>query len=84
MLLRTLRVLLVCGGLAALIASTPLPVLAQTPGDDPTGKTILRTYRNSTSRFPVGGIRSPHDGIIKIQPDEFVAGCRSAVSVATP
>lgn len=48
-------------------------------GDDPLGRTILRTYRHTTSRYPVGGIRSPHDGRIVIQPDEFVAGCQTGV-----
>jgi hypothetical protein len=56
---------------------------SMTPGDDPTGRTALRTFRHTTSRFPVGGIKSPHDGIIKVRPEDFVAGCPSAVQ-ATP
>ena len=52
---------------------------SMTPGDDPTGRTVLRTFRHTSSRFPVGGIKSPHDGIIKIRPEDFVAGCQSAV-----
>lgn len=54
------------------------------PGDDPTGRTILRTYRHTTARFPVGGIRSPHDGRVRIQPDEFIEGCSSAVQPSAP
>ncbi|MFZ5441570.1 MAG: VWA domain-containing protein [Myxococcota bacterium] len=56
---------------------------SMTPGDDPTGRTSLRTYRHTTSRYPVGGIKSPHDGVIRIQPDEFVAGCRTSVTPTT-
>ncbi len=58
--------------------------VSMTPGDDPTGRTILRTWRHSTSRFPVGGIKSPHDGIIRIEADQFVAGCQSVVQPASP
>ena len=47
------------------------------PGDDPTGHTSLRTFRHTTSRFPVEGIRSPHDGRITVGPDDFVAGCKA-------
>lgn len=57
---------------------------SMTPGDDPTGRTILRTYRHTSSRFPVGGIKSPHDGIINIKADDFVAGCQSVVQPSTP
>lgn len=52
---------------------------SMTPGDDPTGRSVLRTFRHTTSRFPVGGIKSPHDGIIRVRPEDFVAGCQSAV-----
>ncbi|MFT3709945.1 MAG: vWA domain-containing protein [Archangium sp.] len=52
-------------------------------GDDPTARTALRSFRHTTSRYPVGGIKSPHDGVIRIQPDDFVAGCRTAVQ-STP
>ncbi len=57
---------------------------SMTPGDDPTGRTVLRTFRYTSARFPVGGIKSPHDGIIKIRPEDFVAGCQSAVQPTTP
>jgi hypothetical protein len=54
------------------------------PGDDPAGRTSLRSFRHTTSRFPVGGIKSPHDGIIRVEPADFVAGCRSVVVPTTP
>ncbi len=57
---------------------------SMTPGDDPTGRTALRSVRHTTSRFPVGGIKSPHDGIIKVQPEDFVSGCRTVVPPPTP
>ncbi|MGV3621724.1 MAG: glycosyltransferase [Archangium sp.] len=57
---------------------------SMTPGDDPTGRTILRTFRHTSSRFPVGGIKSPHDGIINVRADDFVPGCQSVVQPSTP
>ncbi len=57
---------------------------SMTPGDDPTGRTVLRTFRHTASRFPVGGIKSPHDGVINIKADDFVAGCQSVVQPAAP
>lgn len=52
---------------------------SMTPGDDPTGRSVLRTFRHTASRYPVGGIKSPHDGIIRVRPEDFVSGCQSAV-----
>ena len=51
--------------------------ISMRPGDDPTGHTSLRTFRHTSSRFPVEGIRSPHDGRITVGPDDFVAGCKT-------
>lgn len=48
---------------------------AMKPGDDPTGRTTIRAFRHNTSRFPVGGIKLPVDGVISVTPDDFVAGC---------
>jgi hypothetical protein len=45
------------------------------PGDDPAGKLLHRLFRHKTTRFPVGGIRSPPDGIIRFSDSDFVAGC---------
>jgi Bacterial TSP3 repeat len=46
--------------------------------DDPNGHTLMRVYRNTSTRFPVGGIKYPHDGIIRINDADFSAGCRTA------
>ncbi len=46
------------------------------PGDDPTGHTLMKVFRTQAVRFPVGGIRSPVDGIIHVTPDDLVNGCR--------
>lgn len=55
------------------------------PGDDPTGRSIMRAFRHTTTRFPVGGIKSPHDGIIRVVPEDFLPGCLpSQVQPATP
>jgi hypothetical protein len=48
--------------------------------DDPNGHTLMRIYRNTATRFPVGGIRSPHDGLVHIAPDDFSLGCRRATT----
>lgn len=45
------------------------------PADDPTGRTIIRAFRHQTSRFPVGGIKSPHDGVIRVKPEDFRDRC---------
>lgn len=54
------------------------------PGDDPTGRLLHRIYRHQTTRFPVGGIRSPPDGIIRVTDDDFVAGCGTSVGTVPP
>lgn len=48
---------------------------ASKPADDPTGRTLIRHYRHQSSRFPVGGIKSPPDGLIRVTPPEFVERC---------
>lgn len=45
------------------------------PGDDPTGRNLQRVFRHTLTRFPVGGVRSPPDGIIRVSDEDFVAGC---------
>jgi hypothetical protein len=35
----------------------------------------MRAFRHTTTRFPVGGIKSPHDGIIRVKPEDFLPGC---------
>ncbi len=49
--------------------------IAMRPGDDPAGRVLHRVFRHQTTRFPVGGIRSPPDGIIRVKDSDFVAGC---------
>lgn len=49
--------------------------ISMRPGDDPTGRALHRVFRHTTTRFPVGGIRSPPDGIIRVTDSDFVAGC---------
>jgi hypothetical protein len=45
------------------------------PGDDPSGRTIVRQLRFNNARFPVGGIKSPPDGVLHVEPDDFVDRC---------
>lgn len=45
------------------------------PGDDPTGRTIIRQFHFTGARFPVGGIKSPPDGVIHVEPGDFVDRC---------
>lgn len=49
--------------------------ISMRPGDDPNGRAIQRVFRYKDARYPVGGIRSPPDGIIRVTDDDFVAGC---------
>jgi hypothetical protein len=48
---------------------------SMTPGDDSNGRTLVRSYRHQTSRYPVGGIKLPSDGVIRINEGDFTAGC---------
>lgn len=45
------------------------------PGDDPTGHTLMKVFRHQSARFPVGGVRSPIDGLIPVGSDNLVVGC---------
>jgi hypothetical protein len=45
------------------------------PADNESGRTAVRILRSATSRYPVGGIKSPHDGILTIFPSDFLPGC---------
>lgn len=53
------------------------------PGDDPGGRTLIKQFRHVKTRFPVGGIKSPVDGLIRVNNDDFASGCVPAPS-ATP
>ncbi len=53
-------------------------------GDDPKGKTSLRIFRYQSARYPVGGIKSPHDGVIRIGPSDFAPGCRTLTPTTGP
>ena len=48
---------------------------SMTPGDDPNGRTLIRAFRYRTSRYPVGGIKLPSDGVIRVNEGDFTAGC---------
>ena len=48
---------------------------ASLPGDDPNGRTILRHFRFQKARYPVGGIKSPPDGVIHVEPEDFIDRC---------
>lgn len=54
------------------------------PGDDPAGRTLLNLYRYAGARYPVGGIKAPPDGIIRVHAGDFSTGCSRATSTATP
>lgn len=49
--------------------------ISMVPGDDPEGRTLVRMFRSSEARFPVGGIKSPVDGVIHVTPDMLVDRC---------
>jgi hypothetical protein len=49
--------------------------VAMLPADDPAGRTILRTYRTRAARYPVGGIKQTVDGVIHVDPPDFIPTC---------
>ena len=48
--------------------------LAMIPADDPTAKTLVRSARY-VARYPVGGIKSPPDGVIHVEPSDLTESC---------
>jgi hypothetical protein len=50
--------------------------LSMVPADDPSASTIVKAAR-FVARYPVGGIKSPPDGTIRVSPDDLVSGCRN-------
>ncbi|RKG60434.1 VWA domain-containing protein [Corallococcus sp. AB011P] len=54
------------------------------PADDPTARTLVRTFRVDSVRYPVGGIKSPPDGVIRVNPEDFVDGCPGAAPTLSP
>jgi len=55
--------------------NTVFVALSQVPQDEPNGRTLVTIYRNREARYPVAGIKLPVDGVINIQPSDFVRGC---------
>jgi hypothetical protein len=49
--------------------------VAFTPMDDPTARTLVRRTHFHAARFPVGGIKSPPDGILPVTPDMLTDYC---------
>ncbi|HVG62761.1 MAG TPA: VWA domain-containing protein, partial [Hyalangium sp.] len=49
--------------------------VAMIPADDPTARTIVRFYRYNAARYPIGGIKAPLDGVIRVAPEDFVTTC---------
>lgn len=48
---------------------------AMVPADDPTARTMTRAFRVDSVRYPVGGIKSPPDGVIRVNPEDFIPAC---------
>jgi hypothetical protein len=51
------------------------------PGDDPTARTLVKSWRNNQARYPVGGIKLPVDGVLRVGPDDFVSLCGAQTTV---
>jgi hypothetical protein len=49
--------------------------VAMVPGDAPNDHTEIYQFRAQQARFPVGGIRSPVDGVMPLQPSDLIPGC---------
>ena len=43
------------------------------------GRTIVRNHRITQVRYPVGGIKSPPDGVLHVDPENFVDRCGGQV-----
>ncbi|RKH56341.1 vWA domain-containing protein [Corallococcus llansteffanensis] len=52
------------------------------PADDTTARTLVRTFRVDSVRYPIGGIKSPPDGVIRVNPEDFVDGCPGVPTLA--
>ncbi len=48
------------------------------PADDPLAPTVVRHVHLREARFPVGGIKSPPDGVIRVTPTQFFDRCPPA------
>ncbi|KFE65230.1 VWA domain-containing protein [Hyalangium minutum] len=55
--------------------------VAMIPADDPTARTITRFYRYNAARYPIGGVKSPVDGVIRVNSEDFVSTCPGRVDV---
>ena len=49
--------------------------VALVPADDPAGRTLVRTFRYREARYPLGGVKLPVDGVIRVAPQDFAEGC---------
>jgi hypothetical protein len=49
--------------------------VAMVPADDPAGRTLTHAFRYDFARYPIGGIKSPVDGVIRVNPEDLAEGC---------
>lgn len=49
--------------------------IAMQPVDDPTARTLIHHVRGLVARHPMGGIKSPPDGVLHVQAEDFVNQC---------
>ncbi|HEY8207115.1 MAG TPA: VWA domain-containing protein [Myxococcaceae bacterium] len=49
--------------------------LAVVPLDDPNAKTLIRQTRFQEARYPIGGVKSPPDGILYVNQDRLTDYC---------
>lgn len=50
--------------------------VAFVPSDDPNARTIVRGFRHRDARYPVGGIKSPVDGVVRVPMEHLVDRCQ--------
>ncbi len=48
------------------------------PADDPGARTIVRAFRHRETRYPVGGIKVPVDGVVRITDEQLIDRCQPA------
>jgi hypothetical protein len=49
--------------------------VAIVPSDDPLGRTLIQQTRFQTPRYPIGGVKSPPDGILHVTPNMLTDYC---------
>lgn len=65
------------GGTGRLAGMNELHIAAAfIPADDPAPRTLIRAARIHTARYPIGGIKLPVDGVLRVPDEALVERCQ--------